>query len=39
MPSHTGKLSCFLVGISTVLPRSMASARAMRGRVVCGVLV
>lgn len=35
---HTGKLSCFLPGISTVLPRSMASARAMRGRVACGMI-
>ena len=36
--SYTGKLSCLRPGISTVLPRSMARARAMRGRVVCGIL-
>jgi hypothetical protein len=35
---HTGKLSCFLPGISTVLLRSMASARAMRGRVALGMI-
>ena len=36
--AHTGKLSCLRPGISTVLPRSMASARAMRGRVACGMM-
>ncbi len=36
--SHTGKLSCFLAGISTFLPRSIASARAMRFRVECGMI-
>src|ERR1700733_313441 len=36
--THTGKLSCFLPGISTVLPRSIAKARAMRGRVVLGII-
>ena len=35
---HTGKLSCFLPGISTVFPHSIASARAMRGRVACGMI-
>ena len=35
---HTGKLSCFRPGISTVFPRSIASARAMRGRVACGMI-
>ena len=35
---YTGKLSCFLAGISTVLPRSIASARAMRERVACGMM-
>ena len=35
---HTGKLSCFRPGISTVLPRSIASARAMRERVACGMI-
>ena len=36
--AHTGKLSCLRPGISTVLPRSIASARAMRGRVACGMI-
>ena len=36
--NHTGKLSCFLPAISTVLPRSIASARAMRGRVARGMI-
>jgi len=35
---HTGKLSCLRPGISTVFPRSIASARAMRGRVACGMI-
>jgi hypothetical protein len=35
---YTGKLSCFRPGISTVLPRSIASARAIRGRVACGMI-
>jgi hypothetical protein len=35
---YTGKLSCFRPGIFTVFPRSIASARAMRGRVACGVI-
>src|SRR6266581_6956937 len=35
---HSGKLSCRLAGISTVLWRSMASARAMRRRVACGMI-
>src|SRR5580704_13065343 len=30
---YTGKLSCLRPGISTVLPRRSASARARRGRV------
>ena len=35
---YTGKLSCLRPGISTVFPRSIASARAMRGRVACGMM-
>jgi hypothetical protein len=35
---HSGKLSCFLPGISTVFPRSIASALAIRGRVTCGMI-
>src|SRR5689334_25005355 len=35
---HTGKLSCLRGGSSTVLPRSIARARAMRGRVACGMI-
>jgi len=35
---HTGKLSCFLAGISTFFPRSIASARALRLRVECGMI-
>jgi hypothetical protein len=35
---YTGKLSCLRGGSSTVLPRSIASARAMRGRVACGMI-
>ncbi len=35
---YTGKLSCFRPGISTCLLRSMASARAMRWRVACGMI-
>ena len=35
---HTGKLSCLRGGSSTVLPRSIAKARAMRGRVACGMI-
>jgi hypothetical protein len=35
---HTGKLSCFRRGISTCLPRSMASPRAIRRRVECGMI-
>ena len=37
-PPHRGKLSCFLPGISTRLPRSMASALAIRGRVARGMI-
>ena len=33
---YTGRLSCLRGGTSTVLPRSMASARAMRGRIPLG---
>ena len=36
--NHTGKLSCFLAGISTFFPRSIAKARAMRLRVECGMI-
>ena len=32
---HTGRLSCFRAGISTRLPRSMASPRV---RVACGMI-
>ena len=38
LPQHTGKLSCFRAGISTFLPLSIASARAMRRRVECGMM-
>jgi len=31
-------LSCFRFGISTVLPFSIASARAIRRRVECGMI-
>jgi 2-polyprenyl-6-methoxyphenol hydroxylase-like FAD-dependent oxidoreductase len=36
--AHTGKLSCFLFGISTCLPFNIASARAIRRRVECGMI-
>ena len=35
---YSGKLSCFFAGISTFLPRSIASARAIRFRVECGMM-
>jgi hypothetical protein len=35
---HSGRLSCFLSGISTRLPRSIASALAMRPRVARGMI-
>jgi hypothetical protein len=35
---HNGKLSCFRPAISTCLPRSIASARATRLRVACGMI-
>ena len=35
---YTGKLSCFLAGISTCLFFSIASARASRRRVECGMI-
>ena len=35
---YTGKLSCLRAGISTRFSRSMASARAMRRRVECGMI-
>jgi hypothetical protein len=35
---YTGKLSCFRPGISTHLPRSIASARATRALVVRGMI-
>ncbi len=35
---HNGKLSCFFIGISTCLSFSIASARAMRRRVECGMM-
>ena len=35
---HSGRLSCLRAGISTRLLPSMASARAMRARVACGII-
>jgi hypothetical protein len=35
---QAGKLSCFLRGISTCLPFSIASALAIRRRVECGMI-
>ena len=35
---HNGMLSCFFQGVSTSLVRSMASARATRRRVECGMI-
>jgi len=35
---HTGKLSCFLFGISTVFPFNIASARAILRLVECGMI-
>jgi hypothetical protein len=35
---HNGRLSCFRAGISTCLFLSIASARAMRRRVECGMM-
>jgi hypothetical protein len=35
---YSGKLSCFLAGISTRFSRSMASARATRARVALGMI-
>ena len=35
---YNGKLSCFFAGISTFLSFSIASARAMRRRVECGMM-
>jgi hypothetical protein len=37
-PSHNGKLSCFFAGISTFLSFSIASARAIRFLVECGMM-
>jgi hypothetical protein len=36
--SYNGKLSCLRPGSSTVFPRSIASARATRRRVVLGMI-
>lgn len=36
--SHNGKLSCFFAGISTFLSLSIASARAIRFLVECGMM-
>jgi hypothetical protein len=36
--THNGKLSCFRTGSSTCFTRSMASARARRARVACGMI-
>ena len=40
LPRHAynGKLSCFFAGTSTFLSRSIASARAIRRRVECGMM-
>jgi hypothetical protein len=38
IPSHNGKLSCFFAGISTFLSFSIASARAIRFLVECGMM-
>lgn len=35
---HNGKLSCFFAGISTFLSLSIASARAIRFLVECGMM-
>ena len=35
---YNGKLSCFFIGTSTFLSRSIASARAIRFRVECGMM-
>jgi hypothetical protein len=35
---QSGRLSCFFCGISMVLVRSIESARAIRWRVVCGMI-
>src|SRR5271169_4556570 len=35
---YNGKLSCFFIGISTCLSRNMASDRAIRRRVECGMM-
>jgi hypothetical protein len=35
---YNGKLSCFFAGISTFLSFSIASARAIRRRVECGMM-
>jgi hypothetical protein len=36
--SYNGKLSCFFIGISTCLSRSIASARAILRLVECGMM-
>jgi hypothetical protein len=38
LPAYSGMLSCFFSGISSVLVRSMESARAIRRRVKCGMI-
>jgi hypothetical protein len=35
---YNGKLSCFFAGVSTFLSFNIASARAMRLRVECGMM-
>jgi hypothetical protein len=35
---HNGRLSCFFAGISTFLSLSIASARAIRRLVECGMM-
>jgi hypothetical protein len=36
--SYNGKLSCFFIGVSTCLSFSIASARAIRFLVECGMM-
>ena len=38
LPDHSGRLSCLRAGISSRFSRSIASARATRARVACGMI-
>ena len=38
LPDHSGRLSCLRAGISSLFSRSIASARATRARVACGMI-